>query len=81
MHLQNEEKMEFKVETSNFCYKFVTFGLKNAYVTYQHHMDKVIQLMLGQNMKAYVDDMVVKSINVRKWRIWRNFSKLYSSIS
>jgi len=37
------------------------FGLKNAGATYQRLMDKVLAPMLGRNVHAYVDDMVVTS--------------------
>jgi len=37
------------------------FGLKNAVATYQRLMDKVLAPMLGRNVQAYVDDMVVTS--------------------
>jgi len=37
------------------------FGLKNASATYQRLMDKVLAPMLGRNVQAYVDDMVVTS--------------------
>jgi len=36
-------------------------GLKNAGATYQRLMDKVLATMLGRNVHAYVDDMVVTS--------------------
>jgi len=37
------------------------FGLKNGSATYQRLMDKVLAPMLGRNMQAYVDNMVVTS--------------------
>jgi len=37
------------------------FGLKSAGATYQRLMDKVLAPMLGRNVYAYVDDMVVAS--------------------
>jgi len=35
------------------------FGLKNAGATYQRLMDRILAHMLGRNVQAYVDDMVV----------------------
>jgi len=46
---------------SNFFYKVMTIGLKNAEATYQRMMDRILRPMLGQNVEAYVDDMVVTS--------------------
>jgi len=37
------------------------FGLKNAAATYQRLMDRVLAPMMGRNVQAYVDDMVVTS--------------------
>ena len=37
------------------------FGLKNASASYQCLMDRVLAPMLGRNVQAYVDDMVITS--------------------
>nr|KYP44215.1 Retrovirus-related Pol polyprotein from transposon 412 family [Cajanus cajan] len=42
------------------------FDLKNAGVTYQRLMDKVLVNQLGRNVEAYVDDMVVKSASINR---------------
>ena len=42
------------------------FGLKNAGDTYQRLMDKVLAPMLERNVQAYVDDMVVTSLEKSK---------------
>ena len=59
MHPRDEGKMAFMTETCCYCYKVMLFGLKNAGTTYQRLMDKVLAPMLGRNVQAYVDDMVV----------------------
>jgi len=48
-------------DLSCYYYKVMPFGLKNASATYQRLMDRVLAPMLGQNVQAYVDDMVVTS--------------------
>jgi len=48
-------------ETCIYYYKVMPFGLKNAGATYQRLMDEVLAPMLGRNVQAYVDDMVVTS--------------------
>ena len=37
------------------------FGLKNAGSTYQKMVTKMFKELLGKNMEAYIDDMVMKS--------------------
>jgi len=61
MHPSDEDKTAFMGIKANFCYKVMPFGLKNAGATYQRMMDKILQPMLGRNVEAYVDDMVVTS--------------------
>ena len=61
MHPMDEEKTAFMTEKSCYCYKVMPFGLKNAGATYQRLMDQVLVPMLGRNVQAYVDDMVVTS--------------------
>jgi len=61
MHPEYEEKTTFMGIKSNFFYKVMTIGLKNAEATYQRMMDRILRPMLGQNVEAYVDDMVVTS--------------------
>ena len=62
MHPMDEEKTAFMTERSCYCYKVMPFGLKNAGATYKRLMDKVLAPMLGRNVQAYVDDMVMTSL-------------------
>ena len=59
MHPMDECKTAFMTERSCYCYKVMPFGLKNAGATYQRLMDRVLSPMLGRNVQAYMDDMVV----------------------
>ena len=61
MHPKDECKTAFVTEHSIYCYKVMPFGLKNAGVTYQRLMDRVLTSMIERNVQAYVDDMVVTS--------------------
>ncbi|CAN6688414.1 unnamed protein product [Malus baccata var. baccata] len=42
-------------------YLVMPFGLKNAGATYQRAMNAIFHDLIGQNMKVYIDDIVVKS--------------------
>ena len=44
----------------------MSFGLKNAWSTYQRMMTRMFEPQLGKNIKVYIDDMVVKSKMVSK---------------
>jgi len=66
VHPMDEEKTAFMTERSCYCYKVMPFGLKNAGATYQRLMDKVLAPVLGRNVQAYVDDMVVTSLEKDK---------------
>nr|KYP49854.1 Transposon Ty3-G Gag-Pol polyprotein [Cajanus cajan] len=64
MHPQDEDKTAFIIETENYCYRVMLFGLKNVGATYQRLMNKIFSEQIGHNMEVYVDDMVVKSSDV-----------------
>ncbi|RDX90076.1 Retrovirus-related Pol polyprotein from transposon 17.6, partial [Mucuna pruriens] len=61
MHPQDEEKIAFITDEGAFCYKVMSFSLKNAGATYQCLMDKIFGGILGTDVEVYVDDMVAKS--------------------
>nr|KYP60269.1 Transposon Ty3-I Gag-Pol polyprotein [Cajanus cajan] len=61
MYPPDEVHTSFITDHANFCYRLMSFGLKNAGATYQRLMDKVFHQQIGQNMEVYVDDMVVKT--------------------
>ena len=66
-------------ETCCYCYKVMPFGLKNASATYQRLMDKVLAPILGRNVQAYVDDMVVTS--QEKGRHTADLEELFATIA
>ncbi|RDX88965.1 Retrovirus-related Pol polyprotein from transposon 17.6, partial [Mucuna pruriens] len=61
MHPEDEEKTAFITDGGAFCYKVMSFGLKNAGVAYQRLMDKIFKDVMGRDVEVYVDDMVEKS--------------------
>ena len=61
VHPEDECKTAFMIELSCYCYKVMPFGLKNAGTTYQRPMDRVLTPIVGRNVQAFVDDMVVTS--------------------
>ena len=61
MYALDEEKMTFITEDVNFCYKVMSFGLKNASATYQRLMDQIFKHQIRRNVEVYMDDMVIES--------------------
>jgi pyruvate carboxylase len=43
------------------------FDLKNTGVTSQQIMNKVFNNQIGQNIEAYIDSMLVKNMNFKKY--------------
>jgi hypothetical protein len=44
-----------------FCYTKMAFGLKNGGATYQNCVHIVLDNQIARNVKAYIDDILVKS--------------------
>ncbi|XP_073120557.1 uncharacterized protein [Henckelia pumila] len=61
---EDEELTAFRTPKGIYCYKVMSFGLKNASATYQRAMQNIFDDMLHKNVECYLDDVVVKS----KWR-------------
>ena len=54
-------KTTFTTEWGNYCYTVMPFGLKNAEATYQKMVTVLLHDMMHNEVKVYVDDMIVKS--------------------
>ena len=61
MNEEDQERISFVTSQGLFCYKVMSFGLKNAGATYQRLMNKMFVHQIGRNVQVYVDDMLVKS--------------------
>ena len=57
----DQEKTSFVTSQGLFCYKVMSFSLKNAGATYQRLMNKMFANQIGRNVQVYIDDMLVKS--------------------
>lgn len=60
MALDDEEAIAFHSSIVIFCYKVMSFGLKNASATYQRVMTYIFENMLHDEVECYVDSLVVK---------------------
>nr|CAN74716.1 hypothetical protein VITISV_033046 [Vitis vinifera] len=61
MALEDMEKIIFITEWGTYCYKVMSFGLKNAGATYQRVATTLFHDMMHRDVEVYVDDMIVKS--------------------
>jgi hypothetical protein len=60
LKVSKQGKTVFITSHGIYCYTTMTFGLKNAGATYQKAIQKCLESQIGDNIKAYVDDVVVK---------------------
>ncbi|RVW76674.1 Transposon Ty3-I Gag-Pol polyprotein [Vitis vinifera] len=59
MSLDDEEKTAFITPHGLYCYKVMSFGLKNASTTYQRLMTKIFKPLIGHSVEVYIDDIVL----------------------
>jgi hypothetical protein len=58
--IDNEEKPTFITPFGIYCYTKMAFGLKNRGATYQRGIQIILEAQIRRNVKAYIDDVVVK---------------------
>ena len=61
MHIPDQEHTFFITKRGLYCYKVMSFGLKNAGVTYQRLVNMMFKEQIGNIMEIYMDDMLIKS--------------------
>jgi hypothetical protein len=54
-------KTSFITPYGAYCYRTMSFGLRNAGATYQRCMQKCLHDQIGKIVQVYVDDVVIKS--------------------
>jgi hypothetical protein len=60
---EDQSKTSFITPFGAYCYKTMSFGLKNVGSTYQRAIQICLGEQIGDNAEAYVDDVVVKTKN------------------
>jgi hypothetical protein len=60
---EDQEKTAFITPFGAYCYKTMSFRLRNADATYQRAIQKCFKKQLNKNVEAYVDDVVIKTRN------------------
>uniref|UniRef100_A0A2N9GAT2 RNA-directed DNA polymerase n=1 Tax=Fagus sylvatica TaxID=28930 RepID=A0A2N9GAT2_FAGSY len=62
MNPTDQEKTAFITPRGTYCYKVMSFGLKNVGATYQRMVTKMFGHMIGKTVEVYIDEMLVKSL-------------------
>ena len=57
---KDKDMIAFRTPKGIYCYKVMSFGLKNASTTYQRTMQRIFDDILQKNVEFYVNDLVVK---------------------
>jgi hypothetical protein len=65
VHREDEEKTSFITAFGTFCFVRMPEGLKNVGCTFLRMIEIVLHPQLRRNILAYVDDIVVKSVQRR----------------
>lgn len=63
---EDRENISFIIDQQTYCYNATLFELKKAGATFQALVNKVFTKQIGQNVEAYIDDIMIK---VRKLMI------------
>ena len=61
MASEDMEKTSFITPWGTYCYKVMSFGLKNGGATYQWAATTLLHDLIHKEVEVYVDDMIVKS--------------------
>nr|XP_027083616.1 uncharacterized protein LOC113705912 [Coffea arabica] len=61
---EHREKISFITSWGIFCYRVMSFELKNAGATYQRIMTILFHDMIHKEMEVYVNDIIIKSKKV-----------------
>ena len=72
------EKTTFITLWGTFCYKVMSFRLKNAGATYQRAMVTLFHEMMHKEIEVYVDDMIAKSASEEEHLV--NLKKLFERL-
>lgn len=60
MTQDNEKRTSFRTSIDIYCYKVMSFSLKNVGATYQRTMTCIYDDLIYKYVKYYVDYLVVK---------------------
>lgn len=62
MYKDGQDTIAFITNIGTYCYKVMSFGLRNASATYQRLVSTIFQEQIRRIIEVYIDDMTVKSL-------------------
>lgn len=62
MYLPDKKHDLFITDRDLYCYKMMSFGLKNTEATYQKLVNSMFAQQIRKIVESYIDTMLVKSI-------------------
>ena len=77
---EDMENTTFVTPWGTFCYKVMSFGLKNVGATYQRAMIALFHDMMHKEIEVYMDDMIAKSKTegghlINLWKLFESLRK------
>lgn len=61
MYRLDKAYTSFITDWGFYCYKAMSFGLKNVRATYQRLVNKIFADLIGKTMEVYMDNILIKS--------------------
>jgi hypothetical protein len=75
---KDEDKTIFITILGLYCYKVISFGLRNASATFQRIINKVFEKQIGRNIEEYVDDILeIDSTESIHSQVWGDLSFIF----
>jgi Reverse transcriptase (RNA-dependent DNA polymerase) len=67
MASEDEKNTGFRTPIGMYCYKVMSFRLKNAGATYQRVMMKIFDDLIHKIIECYVDDFIIKAMSYEEY--------------
>jgi Reverse transcriptase (RNA-dependent DNA polymerase) len=63
MTLEDEKHTAFRTPKGIYCYRIMSFGLKNASATYQRAMTKIFDNPIHKIVQCYMNNLIIKAMS------------------
>jgi Reverse transcriptase (RNA-dependent DNA polymerase) len=66
MALEDEKHTAFRTLKGIYCYRIMSFGLKNASATYQRAMTKIFDNPIHKIVQCYMNNLIIKAMSCKE---------------